>query len=124
MNLESGEMKNVILWPAIILLSAVAVILTSRLTEPIRLWIVFWFMMVCPGMAFIRLMGIQDRTTEFIIAIALSLAIDTAVAEVLVLTEKWSIQGGILLLICLSLFGALLQIIHAIRFNSRRPQVQ
>lgn len=124
MKLELESMKDVLLWPAIILLSAVAVVLTSPLTDSIRLWIIFWFMMVCPGMAFIRLMGIQDRTTEFIIAVALSLAIDTAVAEVMVLTAKWSIQGGILALICLSLFGALLQIIHAIQLTTRRPQEQ
>ncbi len=124
MKLELEEMKDVLLWPAIILFSAIAVVLTGSLTSSIRLWIVLWFMLVCPGMAFIRLVGVQDRTTEFIIAIALSLTIDTIVAEAMVLTAKWSIQGGMLALICLSLFGALLQIIQAIRLPARRPQEQ
>jgi uncharacterized membrane protein len=78
---------------------------------PIRPAIIFCFLLLCPGMAFIPLLRLRDRLTELTLAVALSLALDTAVAETMVLTKQWSPQVGLVVLISISLVGAALQII-------------
>ncbi len=102
-------------WSIIIILSAIAMILAvvSGIETPARPLITFWFMLVCPGMAFVRLLRIEERFAELILAIALSIALDTIVAEAMVLNRLWSPKWGLFVLICLSLVGAGLQIIQA-----------
>jgi hypothetical protein len=99
-------------WPVILIVSALFASLTlaTNLAGFLQPWFIFWFLLVCPGMAFIRLFHIKDPLSEWVLAIALSLALDTILAEIMVLTRHWSPAGGLVLLISLSLAGALLQI--------------
>jgi uncharacterized membrane protein len=62
-------------------------------------------------MALVPLLRIEDKSTKFIIAIALSLAIDTALATIMVYTKLWSPLWGLAILIGISMIGAILQII-------------
>ncbi len=103
-------------WSIIIILSAVAVALAIVVNagSPIRPLLVFWFLLVCPGIAFVQLMHIEGRLVELVLAIALSIALDTLVAEIMALNRLWSYRGGLFVLICLSLFGAALQIMRAL----------
>ncbi len=103
-------------WSLIIILSAIAVTLAivANAGMPVRPLLVFWFLLVCPGMAFIQLMHIEERLIELVLAIALSIALDTVVAEIMALNKIWSFRAGLFVLICLSLFGAALQIMRAI----------
>jgi hypothetical protein len=67
--------------------------------------------MICPGMAFVRLLHIEDFVTELTLAIAFSIALSTIVAETMVLARIWSSEGGFWVLVSISLLGAALQII-------------
>ena len=100
------------LWPAIIIGSAVAVsaVVLGDLSSPIRPVLVLWFLLVCPGLAFVRLLRIKDLGNELTLAIALSLAIDSILAMVMIYAKLWSPKGGLSVLISLCVIGVMLQI--------------
>ncbi len=70
----------------------------------------FWFLLVCPGMAFIRLLQLKKIYQEWTLAIALSIALDGLIASLLIYTHHWSVAAGLIILILLSAAGALLQV--------------
>jgi hypothetical protein len=96
------------------------VVTISNIGPPIQDMVAFWFLLICPGMAFVRLLGIGDRLTELVVAIALSIALDTAVSEAMVLTKRWLPEWGLFVLICMSAAGAALQIIRLAANNGTR----
>ncbi len=101
-------------WPIIITVSAIAagLAMISDTEASIRPVITFWFLLVCPGMAFVRLLHIEEYLTELTLAIALSIAINTIISEAMVLAKIWSPKGGLIVLILLSFTGVFLQIIN------------
>jgi hypothetical protein len=84
---------------------------------PLRFVVAFWFLLVCPGMALVPLMRLRDRIAEWTLAIALSLALDALVAGAMVFFGAWSPERGLIILVAVSLIGALLQVVSA----QRRP---
>jgi hypothetical protein len=75
----------------------------------IRPLVTLWFLAVCPGMAFIRLLRIKDRRTEWSLAIALSVALATLAAAASLYAKAWSSNGVLAALICLTVVGVVLQ---------------
>jgi hypothetical protein len=63
-------------------------------------------------MAIVRLIHLNDRFIELVLAVALSLALGTLVAEILVLAKRWSPPAILAILIGTSLTGASLQILN------------
>lgn len=106
------EYYRSLVWPAGIVLSAVLAFLAAFLPQgsPVRVVFAFWFLLVCPGMAFVRLFHLQDILVEITLAIALSIAIDTIVSEFLVLTATWSPIRALAIIGLISLAGAALQL--------------
>ena len=102
-----------LLWPVIIILSAIAAGLVSFVfTEiAIRAIIVFWFLFICPGMILVRFLRLKEPVVEWTLAIALSFAIDAIVAGIQLYAGKWSPAGTLTLLIGLSLGGAIVQLV-------------
>jgi len=100
------------LWPAIILCSAVAsgLLFFLELASSFRLLTTLWFLLVCPGMAFVRLFQFDETYYEWTLAIALSISLDAIVACILLYTGAWSIELGLWIMILTSLLGAILQI--------------
>lgn len=108
--------------PAVILLSSLLVIAAvyGEWQNPLRSILVFGFMLICPGMAFAHLLPGKDPITRFILVIGLSLALDTAIAEVFLYLGKWSPHLMLLILIGLCCLGLLLKILAE---NFRRRSV-
>ncbi len=100
-------------WPVLIILSgALALYVTQReIDSPLRPVITLWFLLVCPGMAFVRLLRLGDRFAEWSLSIALSLALAAIVAMQMVYTGLWSPQWGLAALVVVSLVGAILQLL-------------
>src|SRR6266516_769312 len=100
------------LWPAIIVLSTVATgLVTFVITDiAVRPFIVLWFLFVCPGMALVRFFRLEELVVEWILALALSFAIDAIVAGILLYAGRWSPTGTLGILMGISLGGAILQI--------------
>jgi uncharacterized membrane protein len=98
-------------WPSIIIASAAVTCLLALadLRLPFRPLIAFWFLLICPGMAFMPLLRLRDTFATVTLAVALSLALDTIVAGTLMYTSGWSPTTSLLILAALSVVGVLLQ---------------
>lgn len=63
-------------------------------------------------MAIVRFLGIPDPLHEFVVGVALSLALGSALASFMVYTGTWSPRGALYFLSALSVVGALLQLLR------------
>jgi hypothetical protein len=99
-------------WPAIIIVSniSISLLVFGEFLPPVRPLMSFWFLLVCPGMAYVPLLHIRDGPVEWTLAIAVSLAIDAIVATFMVYTGNWSPNGGLIALMAISTGGVALQI--------------
>lgn len=99
-------------WPGVIVCSAAVtgLFFFLGLTSPFRLIITLWFLLVCPGMAFVRLMRFNELYYEWTLAIALSISLDAIIACLLLYTGFWSIELGLNIVIMMSILGAALQV--------------
>lgn len=107
---SAGKIQWPWLWPAIIILSAIATglvtfVFTGTALRPI---IVMWFLFVCPGMAVVRFFRLGD-VVKWTLAFALSFAIDGIVAGIVLYAGKWSPASILGILIGLSLGAGLVQ---------------
>ena len=95
-------------WSAVIMLSAVAAGLASLAPSghPVRVLVESWFLLVCPGLALVRLLRLDDRLAEWCMALALSLALDALWPDALVYTGLWSTEWALAGLIGLTLGAA------------------
>src|SRR5713226_9660515 len=100
------------LWPAIIILSTVAAgLVTFEITDTaVRPFIVLWFIFVCPGMALVRFFRLEELAIEWILALALSFAVDAIVAGVLLYVCMLALTETLEILMCIRLGSAILQI--------------
>lgn len=100
------------LWPALILLSAVAVGLVTLVfpATVIRPVMVMWFLFVCPGMAVVRFLQLAETVVEWMIALALSFTIDAIVAAILLYAGWWSPARILAILIGFCIIGAMIQV--------------
>ena len=100
-------------WPVTILVSALGMyfVMFHAADSPIRPLLALWFLFICPGMAFVPLLRIQDGFAEFTLAIALSLALDAGVAMLLLYTGVWFPVWGLVILLWISIGGVLLQLL-------------
>jgi uncharacterized membrane protein len=74
--------------------------------SPWRAILVFTFLLIGPGLPFVRLLRIRRTSMEITLAIALSLGIDTLVAEGMVLAQVWSAGSALAVLIFVAVAGA------------------
>lgn len=109
---QSPPQWPALIWPAIIAASAIGTVLANLVepVQPLRTVLAFWFLLVCPGMALVRLLRLSDPFAELAVAVALSLALDTAVGETLLFAGAWSAFSALAALATLSVGGAALQV--------------
>ena len=107
------------LWPLGLLFSTdlTVIAISLNLQSPIREILAFWFLLVCPGMAFIRLFNFREIIVEWTLAIALSITINTLISEILVLNHIWSIGLATFLVAAFCITGSILQIVQVFRFE-------
>jgi hypothetical protein len=107
-------MKRSLWWPVVIILtaSAMALAIWLDIDTPWRVAVTFVFVLISPGMAFVRLFEIKEWLIELTLAVAVSIGLSTLVSEVMVLTTAWSPRWGGMVLIALSLIGVALQLIR------------
>jgi hypothetical protein len=65
---------------------------------PVRAVAIVGFALVCPGLAWVRLLGLQDRLAEWTLGIATSIAIASLVASLQAYAGAWSPKGTVALL--------------------------
>ncbi len=116
--------RSVSLWPTIIILSAVAAGLVTFIpTGPfLRLVVVLWFLLICPGMMLVRFFQLREPLLEWVLAVALSLAADTIVAGILLYAGRWSPGDAFALLLGLTVAGALAQELNTVLTPRRKAR--
>lgn len=100
-------------WPIVIIASAIAanMLVFYASQSAVRPILVLWFLLICPGMAFVRLLRISSPAIEITLAIALSLALGTVMAGALIYAGVWSTSVTLAILGGLSVFGSLVQLV-------------
>ena len=104
-------MRKRLIWLALILFSALLAALAAVGYFPvlIQFVVIGIFLLVMPGFAYIRLMPSAPFIAQITLSIGLSIAITTFVSLIMVLTRFWSPFNGLLLIILITIAGAILQ---------------
>jgi hypothetical protein len=79
-------------WPVVLVAGAVTAPAVSLLLRhsPIRSVLVLAFLLVCPGMAVVRRLRLASGAMELLLAVVMSLAIETALALLMLYAHLWS----------------------------------
>ncbi len=85
---------------------------------PVRALLIVTFALVCPGFAWVRLLGLEDRLAEWTLGVAASIAIGTLVASLQAYAGAWSPAGTIILLALVVLAAIATELVA----TRRRPQ--
>lgn len=106
-------------WTLVLIVSAVTAGSLYLLTDggPMRVVFVLWFLLVCPGMMLVRFFRLGEPLLEWVLAIALSIAADTFVGGILLYSGRWSPSGAFAILLALTIGGALVQEMNAMRVH-------
>lgn len=94
-------------WPTVIVVSAAASAAAVMVgaSGPLRVGTVLWFLLVCPGMAMVCRLRLDDRAAELALAVALSVAVETILALLMVYTGVWS-PGALFAVLCCGCLAA------------------
>jgi hypothetical protein len=92
-----------------------AALALGDLESPVRTVIVLAFLLVCPGAAWVRLLPLGDTLAVLTVSVAVSIALDTTVAGILLYSHVWSPTAAFVILVGLSLAGALVQVARPVR---------
>lgn len=112
------------IWPSLIVLSAgvAGSLAFTNSVFGLRPLFAMWFLLICPGMAFVRLLPIKETMEQWTLALALSLALDALVGAILVYAHLWSPNVALVILIAVSLVGVSLQIVPERWLPLRKPR--
>ena len=115
-------MRSTWLWPLTIIISAGAAALFTFVlpASAARPFVDLWFLFVCPGMALVRLLRLNNAVIEWMLAIAVSFALDAIVAGLLLYANRWSPEVTLVILLDLSLIGVIAQVVMY-RFTADTP---
>ncbi len=104
-------------WSLLIIFSALVTgwLTFAYIDSPFRFWLTGWFIIVCPGMAWARLLRLRESYFEWTLAIALSLALAAIVSGVMLYAKVWSPQWGVAVLIGISVVGVVWELLMANR---------
>jgi hypothetical protein len=108
-------------WPAVLIVSTLGAVLVALgpVASPARPLITFWFLLICPGLAFTRLLSVGSALIELTLGIVLSLGIETIIALFMVYTRHWWPNGALGALAAITLVGATIQLLSAFRNPGR-----
>jgi hypothetical protein len=110
-------------WPIVVILSAMAAgfLVVSDADGPIRPIVTLWFLLLCPGMAFVRLLRLKEGFYEIVLAVTLSVCLDLLVAGAMLYAGYWSTARILAILISLCSVGVLCQLFFWFRDEQRLP---
>ena len=102
-------------WTGILVASAVlaGALEVAGLHSPLRLAVILWFVLVCPGMAFVRLLDLDDAAAEIALAVALSIALAMAVGGAALYSGLWAPGATLAILIAITIAAAVAPVARA-----------
>ena len=103
-------------WPLVLILSTILVMVSQTVNIPVLSPLLMaWFFLVCPGVALVGLLPVKQISIQVSLVFALGIAVNTILAELMAFTHRWSPDGALVLLVCLTLGCAILQVRQAKR---------
>lgn len=105
-------MNDRLRWPAVIGASALTldVLALASTNGPVRLLVTLWFLLVCTGMSFAPLLALPSLAIQLLVAVLLSLVLDTIAATVIVEIGGLSVTSGLIVLESICVAGCALQL--------------
>jgi hypothetical protein len=99
-------------WLTLVLISTAFALVcaTGLLPEPLQTAGLFWFLLICPGLAYVPLFQFGPPAIELLIALAASFALNTLVTLGLMLMGAWSMQTALLIMAGIAMLGVFLQL--------------
>lgn len=100
-------------WPTTIVLSTIAAGLVTFVFPGtmLRPALLMWFLFVCPGMTVVRFFRLSETVIEWTLALALSFAIDSFIAGILLYAGWWSPPRILSILIVFCDIGVMIQFV-------------
>ena len=95
--------------------AVIAILVYGDAHSSVRVVAVLFFLLIFPGMAWIRLLQLYEPITELTLAIALSVAIDAALPGALVYAGGWSAGAALAAVLALTLAGGVVENVRAAR---------
>lgn len=117
--------RSMWLCPTMVILSIVAASLVTFVFPDIvvRPVLIMWFLFVCPGMTVVRFFPLSEVVIEWLLALALSIAIDASIAGILLYASWWSPIHIFIVLISFCLIGAMMQFIVIYRKQEKGADI-
>jgi uncharacterized membrane protein len=106
--------ERTLTWPGGMICSAILVALVAFVLplEPVRPVLVVPFLLICPGMALVRRFRLAEWWLELLLAIGVSVAVDTLLATAMVYAGVWSPRLLLAVLVWLSLIAGIEELIR------------
>jgi hypothetical protein len=110
-------------WGPVAIASAIlaGVLAASGTHSPVRVAVTLWFLLVCPGMALVRLLALDDAAAELALAVALSIALAVGAGGVLLYSGRWSPGTTLGILIAITVTAAAAPLARARPLPRRTP---
>lgn len=101
-------MNRSIAWPLVVAASTGAALagLAMGLDPPVAPLLALWYLGVCPGIGWVRLLRMHDPLAEILLAVALSLSVGAVVSVLLLALGVWSSGLALVLTGVVALAGA------------------
>ena len=98
-----------LVWPAVLVVSTVAVsaVTFAGVWPSARPVAALPFLVLCPGLAWARLLRVEPALNEVLLGVALSLALDTIVSTALLYAHQPSAKASLGVLVAITLGGLL-----------------
>jgi uncharacterized membrane protein len=100
-------------WPLALLASCGAVAITTSGIGPsaIQALVALWFLVVCPGAALVRLLPPRNAFTGLVLAVATSVALEAALATLLLEAKAWSPNAVLALLVAVTAAASVVDLV-------------
>ena len=95
-------------WGAVAAASAVltGALAAAGVHSPVRVAATVWFVLVCPGIAVVRLLRLDDAVAELALAVAVSIALAAAAGGIPLYAGLWSTFTALAILISITIAAA------------------
>jgi hypothetical protein len=112
-ELEDDAMNRGFAWPLVLVAATVlmGVLIKIEPGNDLRVAAAFLYLLICPGMAFVRLLNLSSRLMEWVLAVAASITLDLIISEILVLIHQWSPTAAFFAIGLFCVAGGMAQVI-------------
>jgi hypothetical protein len=91
-------------WPQLATASGLlaGALVLAGVHSPVRVLVVLWFVLICPGMAVVRLLRLADPVAELALAVAVSITLAGLVSGVALYAGLWSPDVSLVVLVAVT----------------------